>query len=532
MSVVILAISYQRMRRPRLRALFLSVLTASIALLYFHGLGSSRIYLSVEEVLQALQAHAVASSGRDLTGRLLPLYPSEPWYPAGRDPIWIYAAAGLLEVAPFSEALIRIPSAAAGVLDVVLLFLVVRRIFRRDDVALAAAGLLALTPAHFFQSRIATSQIAPLPFLLAWLLFLFKYLETRRRWQLFTATAILGAGTYSYLSAVFLTPWCFLATLVVVGRHDRRALGPATAGFALALTPFVAWHAAYPERIGQLLGYYTANGYNTDLAPAGVPLARRVAVRMDTWWEALNPGTMFFSGDGNLRFSTRYAGHLLLPSAVFVMAGVVALGHKTLRDLWPLLIVGLLLAPLPAALATNAEIKRWLAFIPFAILLAACGMHLLLEWRHRAGRWIVAALLVASAAQFGAFLRDYWTGYRERSFFFYGGDMGGAVRRMLASTDDVRCVQFDKRVPILDYWLLYTRVKGLDEDAQRPIVIDADVADVTPPAGCRRAALLVHEQVSAANGIEARLIARGWRKEPIPEPGNRSHLTLFWFDAN
>jgi len=518
-----------------------AVLATAVALLYLHGLGSPRIYLSVEEALQALQADSLAATGRDLTGQLLPLYPSEPWYTAGRDP-WVYTAAALLRVAPFSEAIVRFPSAIAGIVNVFLMFLIARRIVGKESTALLAAGLLALTPAHFFQSRIATSQIAPVPFLLAWLLFLLEFIESRRISYLFASTAMLGAGTYTYLSAVFLTPCCFLATLLVVGRHagalgagsdsDRfrkASMGVACAGFAIALLPFLAWHLSHPERIGQLLGYYSGNGYNADLAVAGMSPATRIGIRIDAWWESLNPAAMFLTGDGNLRFSTRRAGHFLLPTFAFFVAGAVALAREDRLVLFrPLLLTGLILAPLPAVLATNSEIKRWLAFVPFAILVAACGIQYLLDIRRGAGRWVVAALVVVSATQFSDYLFDYWTGYRERSYFYYGGDLAGAVRRILATTDGLRCVMIDRRVPVLDYWLLYTRTQGRDRSAQSPRIVDSDTVDITAPLECRRSALLVHEHVVATGALEDSLIARGWTKEPILEPGNHHLLTLFW----
>lgn len=516
-------------RGAGLRRIVAIALLAGTALLYFHGLGSPRIYLSVEEVLQALQTHSIAATGRDLVGRWMPVYPSEPWYEAGRDPLWVYAGAGLLKIAPFSEALVRVPSAAAGVLSVALMFLVARRLFRHEGVALFAAAMLALTPAHFFQSRLATSQIGAVPFVLAWLLFLLKFLESGRRSSLFAATALLAAGTYSYLSAVFLMPLLLAATLLILAWNGRaHSWRPAVGGFLVVITPFVVWHIVHPERVSQLLGYYSANGYNADLvAPA--PIVERLGTRLDVWWEALNPAPLFFSGDGNLRFSTGHSGHLLLPMFVFLIVGLAAAPTIGVAGVRRVLIAGLLLAPLPAILATSAEIKRWLAFLPFAILLAAAGVGWL--WQRRVGRIVSVALLALSVLQFSSFLRDYWGDYRERSSFYYGGDMGTAVREILSRTDQPHCVMIDKRVPILDHWLLYTRIKGLGAEAQRPFAVDVNELPISIPPGCRRTGLLVHADVAAASGVDKTLLANGWRAAAIPEPGNKAFLMLFWYEV-
>src|SRR2546428_1039640 len=162
-----------------------------VTVLYFARLNQSPPHMSIEELENARQAVSIATTGRSLSGQLFPLYVGEPGFPAGRDPIWIYADAALLKRFPFSEGLIRVPSVVAGVLDVVLMFVLAHRLFGTRGDAAVAAALLALTPAHFFESRIAIQQIGPLPFLLAWLILVTKFLETERPSVLFWASAIL-----------------------------------------------------------------------------------------------------------------------------------------------------------------------------------------------------------------------------------------------------------------------------------------------------------------------------------------------------
>jgi hypothetical protein len=308
--------------------------------------------------------------------------------------------------------------------------------------------------------------------------------------------------------------------------HAARSLG---GGFLLAMLPFIVWHVAHPERVAQLLGYYTANGYNADLATSP-PASARFSARVDVWWEAVNPALLFLTGDGNLRFSTRHSGHFLLPVGFLFVIGLAALRRDGCRRVCAFLLTGLLFAPLPAVLAFNGEIKRWLAFVPFVILVATAGLATLRASHSRVIRASAIALLVLCVAQFGSFLRDYWTDYRERAAFYYGGDIGGAVREILARTDDVKCVMIERRVPVLDHWLLYTRVKGLDAVAQRPHMVDAASEILPGPSVCKRSGLLIHTDVVSGT-IEQTLLGRGWTKVPIREPGNHSLLTLFWYEA-
>src|SRR5687768_7059243 len=102
--------------------LSIALLIVTGLLLYATRLDEVPPYVMHDEAQGALQAHAIATTGRDLSGRLLPLYFTEPEFPPGRDPLLIYVTALGLKVLPFSEAAARTPTALIAVLNVVLTF--------------------------------------------------------------------------------------------------------------------------------------------------------------------------------------------------------------------------------------------------------------------------------------------------------------------------------------------------------------------------------------------------------------------------
>jgi Dolichyl-phosphate-mannose-protein mannosyltransferase len=177
---------------------WIALLSTAAALVYFHQLGSSPAYLSIEEVSQTVHALRFASTGRNEDGERFPMNFPERGSGAVRDALWIYLAAGLLSVAPFSESVVRLPSVCAGVLNVGLIFLAGRELFGRTRPAAIAAAFLAVMPAHFMQSRIATSQIGTVTFALAWLVFLARYINRGRRRDLSSSTCCLALALYVY----------------------------------------------------------------------------------------------------------------------------------------------------------------------------------------------------------------------------------------------------------------------------------------------------------------------------------------------
>ena len=85
-------------------------------------------------------------------------------------PVIFYLSAAVQLVLPFSEWSIRIPSVIVGLTNLVLLFVLGRRLFGNTWIALMSAALLALSPAHYIFSRYALDYLYPVPFLLAWLI--------------------------------------------------------------------------------------------------------------------------------------------------------------------------------------------------------------------------------------------------------------------------------------------------------------------------------------------------------------------------
>jgi len=518
------------------RILPVLVLVAASALLYVRGLAWSPPYLSIEEVGQTTHAVWLSTTGRNLNGQWLPLYFPDATYTAGRDPLWIYATAGLLKLQAFSETLVRLPSASAGVLAILLMFWLARRVLGDDLPAFVAAGLLALTPAHFIESRIATNQIATVPFVLTWLLFLAIYLDSNRPRDVLIAAACLGLSVYSYLSALVMAPIYFGATLVVVIWHERSrprtptaALAAASVGFAAALLPAVLWHIAHPERIAQLLDYYTHGVYNNNLGAKSFLSLDGVAGHLNLWWNCFSPGPLFLGGDASFRFSTRQAGHFLLPIAALLVPGAVHVRRHVKPELQFLLAAGLILGPLPAVLANEFEIKRCLNMVPIVVLIAACGVQHLWTSRQQIRRAIAVTLVALCVFQFVGFYRYYWGAYRIDSQVYFGGNLRGAIQEVLADARDPGCVFIDRQLYYIEsQWPMYTRAYGRNAFADRAHLLDPEQLRSAEASFCRSGSvMMLKEGAPATASFVEKLAAEGWLRAPIAELDGAVNVAVY-----
>lgn len=398
------------------------VIVVAGGLLYATRLGETPMYVMHDEAQGALQAQSIATTGRDLSGRLLPLYFTEPEFPPGRDPVLIYVTALGLQFLPFSEAGARTPTALVAVVNALLAFLVARRLFRSNAMGLVAAVLLLLTPIHFIRSRLLLSPIYTIPFILGWLWSLLRFEQEPSTKRLVAAAVWLGAGAYSYLAAVVMMP-LYLAYTLIAGyrRLGVHACVKAAAAFAVTLVPMVIWYVTHPERNAQIVSAYQLDSAATS------PVARWVAL----YWAFFDPSFLFVSGDPSLINSTRTAGFFPMVFAVLLPIGVVALIRS--RQTVPLAIAaGFLTAPLVSMISGAIEMNRIMFAIPFGALTAAAGVFVLWESRI-AGRVVAAVLVVAVAVQFASFYVVYFGDYGRASAQWFAGSARDAVRAVMAN---------------------------------------------------------------------------------------------------
>lgn len=514
------------------------------AMLYGTRLGYSPIYMMHDELKFVLQAHAIASTGCSLTGDCLPVYFTEPEFPAGRDPAAIYATALALRVLPLSEASARLPSALIGALDVVLVFVLAQRLLARTWLALLAAVLMACTPAHFLRSRLALSPHYAIPFILAWLLCLeamFRHLSPgsapirprrgeQARWAAVGAGTSLGLGMYAYLAAIVMMPLYLLTSLAGLRwaaaagelglQRCRRGL---VAGFLVCLVPMGAWHMAHPERIAQIAAAYrvfsdpgrtpAASTLGPSPSSAILPAASAassaaqqftafLARRLDVYWSAFNPDFLFLEGAVGLIDSTRRAG--VFPAAFGILMPV-GLWHCLRRggDLpGRVVAVGLLTAPLATALSGHLEMNRVLFLLPFGVLAAGFGAARLLTARQTSVRWTGVALVAAVPLQFAGFYGDYMGAYRLRSSAAFGGNLRSALevvlrdRQIPAEADIV----VSGRIPYAErYWRFYALKEGRGDLLDRVRYVDESIGLEATAAGSY---LVCQAQAPACAGVD------------------------------
>lgn len=481
------------------------------AFVYTSRLGDAPPYLSADETHFALHGLQLARTGTDLSGRAHPVFfkifdplaavdTMHVWY----QPYLFYVLAGAFTVEPFNESAVRLPQALIGVLNVALMFLVARRMFRSPVLGLVAAFLLATSPAHFLFSRKTGDDFLPLPFILGWLLFVQRYLDAQRPRDLIAAAGILGAGVFTYISCWLLMPILAAATVVAVRPPRRLAVGAAVAFAAPALVML-----PLQQNLVQVIADLTSRYQVSAVTVTRAGLYDRISL----FWSYFNPSFLFFAGGGDLLMATSRAGVFLLPLAPLLVLGFVELMRRRTPAAL-LILIGFVATPLPIAVllpeASQSATGRILPMLVFGVLAAVAGGEML--WRRATlpARALVLVLLTAKIAAFLLFRADYFGDYQNRAWRRFDPN---ATRNLIETIITLDRQQSVPAVLINDdddnkgiRWRFYTARHHRDDLWERARYFQVDqLRETAVPAG----SVLV---MQAADARQAKLLDAGYAK--------------------
>ena len=216
---------YTSPMNSRIRALVVVAAATAAAVLYTARLNGVPTYLSSDETAFALQAHAIATTAHDENGRLLPLYfqmMENVWF----HPALVYCMAPVLVVVRPMPWAVRLPTVIVALSNILLVFVVARRLGASRAAAVGGSVLLTLTPAHLLHGRFACDYLFPVPCVLAWLILFVDANRSDDSWRFFAAGSVLGLGLYTYIASVVMMPVYLLLSYLTLFLSGTRRVRP------------------------------------------------------------------------------------------------------------------------------------------------------------------------------------------------------------------------------------------------------------------------------------------------------------------
>ena len=415
--------------------LILIILLAAVLRLW--NLGGNPPHLSNDEAALGYNAYSILKTARDEHGEFLPIIFQSfgDWKPG----LYIYLDVPFVAVLGLTEFAVRLPAAISGIIAVLLIFLVVKRLFNNEKLGWASAFFLAVSPWHLQFSRGAWEAGVAFTLVLTGIYFFLSAINGRQRLLLLSAFFFgltlwmyQGAKLSSAIVVVGLLLFWFkdllkLPSRVIVGSAFLGIIGALpillslTQGKAGRLEVYSIFsYERSPETIQEIIGQenITQNSplyflYHSE----SLNFLRGILGR---WLNHYSARFFFFEGDWNItRHSVPNNGLLLLLDAVFLIAGFVALARKgsssSVLFVWFLLIF----SPLPAALSRDSvhALRSLNMILPVSVLLGL-GFLLLWEKRQMFGRLAKPFVVAFSALyliNYAYYLDAYWVHAPKRN---------------------------------------------------------------------------------------------------------------------
>ncbi len=341
-------------------------------LLRFYELGTVPVGLNRDEASIGYTAYSLLTTGRDEYGRFFPL--SLESFGDWKLPLYVFATIPAVKLFSLTEFAVRFVSATSGVLSVILLFFLARKIYPedkyRDILALISAALFAFLPWSVFFSRAAyEANFALALFLGAVLSF---YDSDRHRVLLVLSALLMAATLFSYHASHVFIP----AFLVIFLFLQRKNLPRGWLSLTTGLVFIVLWALSLLTTLtGADVVKISGIGLLSDRAqlnkiidlprsqPHGileplVPLLHNRLVYMlqqsaNNYLNFFSPQFLVEGGGTNIQHNLPDRGNLNYLDYFLLLAGILGLLNSRLSNKW-ILLSWLLLAPLPATITRDA----------------------------------------------------------------------------------------------------------------------------------------------------------------------------------
>jgi len=429
--------------------------------------GALPLSLNRDEASIAYNAWTIAREGVDEWGVSYPFM-----FRAFGDyklPGYIYVSAALFTLLDPSELLVRLPSLIAGLGNIVLVMLIVRRIFPKNNlVSWVAGAVLSISPWAIFYSRVAFEAHLALLFTLAALLLLLKGVKTY--WQAALIALLLWCAGVTYNAPLLLTP-VIIGSYVLFFHSIVRKRKAVTTFLLLAVIAASAVTAS-----SQYQSYVRKNNTTVffDQTHAHAFMKARSEAQGFIEWLETNRYTYYSSlvvkqylatigpefvlqGGGHPWHSVPQTGHLTLVLYLGAALGLVIwVFSKKKNPAMSFVLLILLATPLPSAITVDApHATRSLAFFTLSIIPFAYLIQVAIERRRS---WVVLLMLLALLIEGGRYTWMYHTQFSQKHSESLQVGLGEAIRQVPETADSIIVQDVDWSGYI--YVVLYERMSA------------------------------------------------------------------------
>jgi len=365
------------------------ILLASFLRLY--KLGSTPPSLYWDEASLGYNAYSILKTARDEHAKFLPLT-NFAAFGDYKPPGYIYAAVPSVAIFGLTEFAVRLPSAFFGISTVIICYLLVKKLFQNEAIAIIASLFLAISPWHLQFSRGAFEGNLGLFFSVLGVYLFVKFATEKPIYLILSVLSFLLA-MYTFTGQRLFVPFILIILFFQFKKQiisNLKIITICSIAFLILFWPlfkFAAFTIEGKSRFDEVTIF-------KDLKPIDDSISFRQKDHF-SWWaniihnrrvffayeylthyfDAFNPSFLFARGDVNPRLSIQDIGELYYYDLPLILAGIYFLFSK--KEKFRFLILGwLLISPLgPATARETPHALRMIHILPTFQILSAYGIY-------------------------------------------------------------------------------------------------------------------------------------------------------------
>lgn len=415
-----------------------------------------------DELDVGYHAYSLWKTGRDYTGQKLPTYIHS--FSEWRAPLLMYATAPFVGLFGLSAWSVRIPVVLFGLINIYLVYLLVRCFTNNPKWALFSAFILTITPWHIHYSRTAFEVTLLLSLILGGTILFIKDK------YLFSAVCF-GLSLYAYNTAnVFVL--LFGLVLIYLKKKElfqkpKQLMLPAAAIFLISLPLLVRVISGQASERFNLISIFNdqktiekvIHFRTTGLGPSFErvfhnKLTAWGSVFVNSYLTAFSPQFLFLSGDPNPRHSMPDWGQFYWILFPFLIYGILKL-RKVPDSRFKILVISwLLISPIPAALTVGggSQATRLFLMLPPLIILIALGVSKIKN------NLLLLAFGLGLLAFSLFYLHNYFVHYQKETYQHWHYGYQKAMTWLKENRNDQRVIINNSNEPALIRYLFWSEI--------------------------------------------------------------------------
>lgn len=343
---------------------------------------------------------------RDENNRFLPPFiltlDKRDW----KQPVTIYSSVLMFKIFGKSFFALREVSVIYALISSMLLFYLISRLIN-FRVAFVGTLIFITTPIIVIQSHLALENIAPLPFVLLWLIFLNQYKTSFQKKYLPFAALTLILSFFAYNGMRLVVPTLTLASLLYIIYLNRsRNLNH----ILYSLVIFLIWYVP----LLFLIPFFNTHYSGALLANNTPSLPEFYLEFFSGFLSNFDLNFLYITGDSTPYHSTSKVGMFLIITLPFFLYGILKIVNSK-NSFLKFILICFFISPLLFGLTgVIHRASRLLVIVPFYILILTVALDGLSYKKLQNKLW-ASLVLVLFLLNFATFIYDYWFFYPIRS---------------------------------------------------------------------------------------------------------------------